>query len=162
MCRGRGRRQEVIYVNKYVYKYIYLLACVHPLVQRPREDLRLPPHGRRCLAVLSKGLPDPNLYKIRLLSGRDGSRIFRNIGTPIKFSYLQSIEANYSRNQGEGLFKNGAPTHVQLSLNFKEYKALDRQDVLFLIFLQLDINLVMKIHQIYFVIYQFIQLLLIK
>ena len=72
----------------------------------------------------------PNLYKIRLLSGRDGSKIFRNIGTPIKFSYLQSIEANYSRNQGEGLFKNGAPTHVQLSLNFKEYKALDRDDII--------------------------------
>lgn len=72
----------------------------------------------------------PNLYKIRLLSGRDGSKIFRNIGTPIKLSYLQNIEANYSRNQGEGLFKNGAPTHVQLSLNFKEYKALDRDDII--------------------------------
>ena len=72
----------------------------------------------------------PNIYKIKLLSGANGKKIFRNVGTPIKFSYLQNIEANYSRNQGEGLFKSGAPTHVQLSLNFKEYKALDRQDVL--------------------------------
>ncbi len=72
----------------------------------------------------------PNIYKIKLLSGANGKKIFRNVGTPIKFSYLQSIEANYSRNQGEGLFKSGAPTHVQLSLNFKEYKALDRQDIL--------------------------------
>ena len=72
----------------------------------------------------------PNIYKIKLLSGANGKKIFRNVGTPIKFSYLQSIDANYSRNQGEGLFKSGAPTHVQLSLNFKEYKALDRQDVL--------------------------------
>ena len=71
----------------------------------------------------------PNIYKIRLLSGANGKEIFRNVGTPIKFSYLQNIEANYSRNQGEGLFKNGAPTHIQLSLNFKEYKALDRQDI---------------------------------
>ena len=71
----------------------------------------------------------PNIYKIRLLSGANGKEIFRNVGTPIKFSYLQNIEANYSRNQGEGLFKNGAPTHIQLSLNFKEYKALDRKDI---------------------------------
>ena len=71
----------------------------------------------------------PNIYKIRLLSGANGKKIFRNVGTPIKFSYLQNIEANYSRNQGEGLFKNGAPTHIQLSLNFKEYKALDRKDI---------------------------------
>ena len=72
----------------------------------------------------------PNIFKIRLLSGANGKKIFRNVGTPIKFSYLQNIEANYSRNQGEGLFKSGAPTHIQLSLNFKEYKALDRQDIL--------------------------------
>ena len=72
----------------------------------------------------------PNIYKIKLLSGANGKKIFRNVGTPIKFSYLQNIEANYSRNQGEGLFKSGAPTHIQLSLNFKEYKALDRQDIL--------------------------------
>ena len=72
----------------------------------------------------------PNIYKIRLLSGVNDDKRFVNVGTPIKFSYLQNIEANYSRNQGEGLFKNGAPTHVQLSLNFKEYKALDRDDIL--------------------------------
>ena len=71
----------------------------------------------------------PNIFKIRLLSGANGKKIFRNVGTPIKFSYLQNIEANYSRNQGEGLFKSGAPTHIQLSLNFKEYKALDRKDI---------------------------------
>jgi len=76
------------------------------------------------------GYKYPNLYGIRLLSGSNGDRIFRNVGTPIKLSYLQSVDTSYGRQQGEGLFKNGAPTHVQLTLVFKEYKALDRQDII--------------------------------
>lgn len=69
----------------------------------------------------------PNIYLIRLLSGKNG--IFKNVGTPIKLSYLRNIEASYNRQPGEGLFTDGSPTHIALTLQFTEYKALSRQDI---------------------------------
>lgn len=70
----------------------------------------------------------PNIYLVRLLSGKNG--IFKNVGTPIKLSYLRNIETTYNRQPGEGLFTDGSPTHISLSLQFTEYKALSRQDII--------------------------------
>ena len=70
----------------------------------------------------------PNIFKIRLLSGT-GNGLFKNVGTPIKLSYLTDITTSYNRVPGQGLFKNGAPTSITMSLNFREYKALSRQDI---------------------------------
>jgi len=100
---------------------------VHNIVRNFRLNAYPKPiSGSRFVPV---GYKYPNIYKIRLLSGNDDSKLFKNVGTPIKLAYLQNIDTNYARQQGEGLFKSGAPTHVSLSLTFVEYKALDRDDI---------------------------------
>ena len=72
------------------------------------------------------GFKYPNLFKIRLLSGRQGQ--FRNVGTPIKLSYLQSVNTTY--NPGQQTFHpDGSPTEVDMNLTFFEYKTQSRQDV---------------------------------
>jgi len=69
----------------------------------------------------------PNLFKIRLQSGSRGA--FKNIGTPIKYSYLRSITAIYNPTSPV-LHADGAPTEVDLNLSFMEYKPLRRRDIL--------------------------------
>ena len=72
------------------------------------------------------GFKYPNLFKIRLLSGREGQ--FRNVGTPIKLSYLQSVNTTY--NPGQQTFHpDGSPVEVDMNLTFFEYKTQSRQDV---------------------------------
>lgn len=72
------------------------------------------------------GFQYPNLFKIRLLSGRQGQ--FRNVGTPIKLSYLQNVNTTY--NPGQQTFHpDGSPTEVDMNLTFFEYKTQSRQDV---------------------------------
>lgn len=72
------------------------------------------------------GFKYPNLFKIRLLSGRQGQ--FRNVGTPIKLSYLQGVNTTY--NPGQQTFHpDGSPTEVDMNLTFFEYKTQSRQDV---------------------------------
>lgn len=73
------------------------------------------------------GFNYPNLFKIRLLSGRQGQ--FRNVGTPIKLSYLQSVNTTY--NPGQQTFHpDGSPTEIDMNLTFFEYKTQSRQDVI--------------------------------
>ena len=72
------------------------------------------------------GFKYPNLFKIRLLSGRQGQ--FRNVGTPIKLSYLQSVNTTY--NPGQQTFHaDGSPTEIDMNLTFFEYKTQSRQDI---------------------------------
>jgi len=69
----------------------------------------------------------PDIFKIRLLSGKDGE--FKNVGTPIKLSYLQSVQAVY--NPGTmALHEDGSPTEIDLTLTFLEHRALNRSDVI--------------------------------
>lgn len=81
--------------------------------------------------IFTGGLPIgfkyPNLFKIRLLSGRQGQ--FRNVGTPIKLSYLQSVNTTY--NPGQQTFHpDGSPTEIDVNLTFFEYKTQSRNDIL--------------------------------
>lgn len=72
------------------------------------------------------GFKYPNLFKIRLLSGRQGQ--FRNVGTPIKLSYLQNVNTTY--NPGQQTFHpDGSPVEIDMNLTFFEYKTQSRQDV---------------------------------
>lgn len=68
----------------------------------------------------------PNMFKIRLLSQNNG--VIRHIGTPIKFAYLRTISHVYNATSAV-LHADGAPTEIDLTLNFVEFKPISRQDV---------------------------------
>ena len=74
------------------------------------------------------GYEYPSLFKIQLLSGAGGNN-FKNVGTPIKFSYLRSISTNYNPTTPV-LHEDGSPTEIDLSLTFTEHKTLHRGDIL--------------------------------
>jgi len=73
------------------------------------------------------GYEYPSMFKIQLLSGAGGN--FKNVGTPIKFSYLRSISTNYNPTTPV-LHDDGSPTEIDLSLTFTEHKTLNRADIL--------------------------------
>ena len=66
------------------------------------------------------------MFKIRLLSGAGGN--FKEVGTPIKYSYLRSISTNYNPTTPV-LHDDGSPTEIDLSLTFTEHKTLHRRDI---------------------------------
>jgi len=69
----------------------------------------------------------PNMFKIRLLS-KSGDDFFKNIGTPIKLSYLKTVSTTYNPTSPV-LHDDGSPTEVDMTLTFTEYKPLSRYDV---------------------------------
>jgi len=75
----------------------------------------------------SVGLEYPNMFKIRLLSNAGGKH-FKNIGTPIKLSYLKSVSTTYNPTSPV-LHEDGAPTEITMGLTFVEYKAQTRKDI---------------------------------
>jgi len=75
----------------------------------------------------SVGLEYPNMFKIRLLS-ESGDGRFKNIGTPIKLSYLKGISTTYNATSPV-LHKDGSPTEIDMNLTFVEYKAQTRKDI---------------------------------
>ena len=83
--------------------------------------------GGRNLGEFSIGLDYPNMFKIQLLSeSSNGS--FRNIGTPIKLSYLKAISTTYNPTSPV-LHPDGSPTEIMMNLTFVEYKAQTRKDI---------------------------------
>lgn len=68
----------------------------------------------------------PNMFKIRLLSEVDG--LFKNVGTPIKLSYLKTVSTTYNPTSAV-LHPDGSPTEIDMTLTFTEYKPLSRYDV---------------------------------
>jgi len=75
----------------------------------------------------SVALEYPNMFKIRLLSEVGGT--FKNIGTPIKLSYLKTVSTTYNPTSAV-LHPDGSPTEVDMTLTFTEYKPLSRSDIL--------------------------------
>ena len=73
------------------------------------------------------GYEYPNLFKIQLLSGTGGGN-FKEVGTPIKYSYLRSISTNYNP-QTPVLHDDGSPIEIDLTLSFIENKSLTRDDI---------------------------------
>ena len=73
------------------------------------------------------GYEYPNLFKIQLLSGAGGGN-FKEVGTPIKYSYLRSISTNYNP-QTPVLHDDGSPIEIDLTLSFIENKSLKRSDI---------------------------------
>jgi len=69
----------------------------------------------------------PDLFQIRLLSGQDGA--FKNVGTPIKLCYLSGFNTNYNPS-APILHPDGSPVEIDISMSFKEYRALDRNDII--------------------------------
>jgi len=72
------------------------------------------------------GYKYPDLFKIRLLSGKPGE--FKNVGTPIKMSQLRNITTVYNPTT-TALHPDGSPTEIDLTLGFIEYKTISRQDI---------------------------------
>ena len=66
------------------------------------------------------------MFKIKLKTQVGGT--FKNVGTPIKYSYLRTISTTYNPTSAV-LHPDGAPNEIDLSLNFTEYKPLSRHDV---------------------------------
>ena len=75
----------------------------------------------------SVGFEYPNMFKIRLLAKGEDSR-FKNIGTPIKLSYLKAVSTTYNATSPV-LHEDGAPTEIDMNLTFVEYKAQTRTDI---------------------------------
>jgi hypothetical protein len=73
------------------------------------------------------GYKYPDIFKIRLLSGKSGE--FENVGTPVKLSYLQQVQAEYNTTS-QTFHEDGSPTEIDLQLTFLEHRALNRQDIL--------------------------------
>ena len=76
----------------------------------------------------SVALEYPNMFKIQLLS-QSGNNTFKNIGTPIKLSYLKGISTTYNATSPV-LHDDGSPTEVDMNLTFVEYKAQTRKDII--------------------------------
>jgi len=83
--------------------------------------------GDRNIGEFSVGLDYPNMFKIQLLS-KSGDDRFKNIGTPIKLSYLKAISTTYNPTSPV-LHPDGSPTEVMMNLTFVEYKAQTRKDI---------------------------------
>lgn len=79
------------------------------------------------VGAFSVGFEYPNMFKIRLLSNA-GNKHFKNIGTPIKLCYCKGVTTNYNATSPV-LHEDGAPTEIDLSLQFTEYKAQTRKDI---------------------------------
>ena len=72
------------------------------------------------------GYKYPDIFKIRLLSGKEGE--FKNVGTPIKMSQLRNISTVYNPTTS-ALHPDGSPTEIDLTLGFIEYKTISREDI---------------------------------
>ena len=72
------------------------------------------------------GFDYPDMFKIKLQSNIGGR--FKNIGTPIKLSYIRSVRSIYNPTQ-QTFHADGEPVEIDLQLAFVEYKTLSRQDV---------------------------------
>ena len=72
------------------------------------------------------GYKYPDLFKIRLLSGKKGE--FENVGTPIKMAQLRNISTVYNPTT-TALHPDGSPTEIDVTLGFMEYKTISRDDI---------------------------------
>lgn len=72
------------------------------------------------------GFEYPEIFKIRLLSGKDGD--YKHVGTPIKFCYLRNIQTIYNPTS-QTFHPDGAPTEIDLNLSFVEYKTISKRDI---------------------------------
>ena len=72
------------------------------------------------------GFNYPAMFKIKLQS--NGSGRFKNIGTPIKLSYLRRVSSVYNPTQ-QTFHADGSPVEIDVSLGFVEYKTLSQQDI---------------------------------
>lgn len=77
-------------------------------------------------ASIPLGYKYPDLFKIRLLSGKEGE--FKNVGTPIKMAQLRNISTVYNPTT-TALHPDGSPTEIDLTLGFVEYKTISRDDI---------------------------------
>jgi len=72
------------------------------------------------------GFEYPEIFKIRLLSGKEGE--YKHVGTPIKFSYLRNIQTIYNPTS-QTFHPDGSPTEIDLNLSFVEYKTISKKDI---------------------------------
>ncbi len=86
------------------------------------EEIRAGKDG----AGIPLGYKYPDLFKIRLLSGKEGE--FKNVGTPIKMAQLRNISTVYNPTT-TALHPDGSPTEIDLTLSFAEYKTISRDDI---------------------------------
>ena len=73
------------------------------------------------------GYKYPNIFKIRLLSGKTGE--FKNVGTPIKMCHLRNISTVYNATS-QTFHPDGSPTEIDLNVSFTEYRTIHRSDIL--------------------------------
>jgi hypothetical protein len=72
------------------------------------------------------GYEYPNMFRIKLLFTGEGGP--KNIGTPIKLSYLKTVSTTYNPTSTT-VFSDGSPTEIDMNLTFAEYKAQSRNDI---------------------------------
>ena len=88
--------------------------------------LRAYPFEIRAGGVVPIGFNYPDMFKIKLQTNVSGA--FKNVGTPIKLSYLNSIQHVYNPTS-QTFHADGSPVEIDLDLNFVEYKTLAQQDI---------------------------------
>ena len=96
------------------------------IIKRFRSEVypRTIPPTRSLADAFPLGYKFPNLFEIQF---KFGSNIIKHMPQPL-YSFLRGVTTNYNPTS-MGFHEDGHATHISMSLNFQEFRALNREDV---------------------------------
>lgn len=96
------------------------------IIKRFRSEAypRTIPPTRNLADAFPLGYKFPNLFEIQF---KFGSNIIKHMPQPL-YSFLRGVTTNYNPTS-MGFHEDGHATHISMSLNFQEFRALNREDV---------------------------------
>ena len=96
------------------------------IIKRFRSEVypRTIPPTRNLADAFPLGYKFPNLFEIQF---RFGSNIIKHMPQPL-YSFLRGVTTNYNPTS-MGFHEDGHATHISMSLNFQEFRTLNREDV---------------------------------
>jgi hypothetical protein len=96
------------------------------IIKRFRSEVypRTIPPTRNLADAFPLGYKFPNLFEIQF---KFGSNIIKHMPQPL-YSFLRGVTTNYNPTS-MGFHEDGHATHISMSLNFQEFRALNREDV---------------------------------
>ena len=96
------------------------------IIKRFRSEAypRTIPPTRNLADAFPLGYKFPNLFEIQF---KFGSNIIKHMPQPL-YSFLRGVTTNYNPTS-MGFHEDGHATHISMSLNFQEFRTLNREDV---------------------------------
>jgi hypothetical protein len=96
------------------------------IIKRFRSEVypRTIPPTRNLADAFPLGYKFPNLFEIQF---KFGSNIIKHMPQPL-YSFLRGVTTNYNPTS-MGFHEDGHATHISMSLNFQEFRTLNREDV---------------------------------